>query len=38
MEGLFSVLSVPRVGQVHMFYRARLLHERFEHRDDVADG
>jgi ADP-ribose pyrophosphatase YjhB (NUDIX family) len=29
MEGLFSVLSVPRVGQVHMFYRARLLHERF---------
>ena len=22
MEGLFSVLSVPRVGQVHMFYRA----------------
>ncbi len=30
MEGLFSVLSVPRVGQVHMFYRARLLHERFE--------
>ena len=30
MEGLFSVLSVPRVGQVHLFYRARLLHERFE--------
>lgn len=30
MEGLFSVLSVPRVGQVHMFYRARLLNERFE--------
>ncbi len=30
MEGLFSVLSVPRVGQVHMFYRARLLNESFE--------
>ncbi len=30
IEGLFSVLSVPRVGQVHMFYRARLLHERFD--------
>ncbi len=30
MEGLFSVLSVPRVGQVHMFYRARLLNEGFE--------
>ena len=25
MEGLFTVLSVPRVGQVHLFYRARLL-------------
>ncbi len=30
IEGLFSVPSVPRVGQVHMFYRARLLHERFD--------
>jgi ADP-ribose pyrophosphatase YjhB (NUDIX family) len=25
LEGLFTVLSVPRVGQVHLFYRARLL-------------
>lgn len=25
MEGFFSLLNVPRVGQVHMFYRARLL-------------
>jgi hypothetical protein len=24
------VLSVPRVGQVHLFYRARLLDERFD--------
>jgi ADP-ribose pyrophosphatase YjhB (NUDIX family) len=30
MEGLLSVLSVPRVGQVHLFFRARLLSERFE--------
>ena len=29
MEGLFTVLSVPRVGQVHLFYRARLLSDRF---------
>lgn len=26
---LFSVLSVPRVGQVHLFYRAELLSEQF---------
>lgn len=25
MQGLFSVLSVVRVGQVHLFYRARML-------------
>jgi ADP-ribose pyrophosphatase YjhB (NUDIX family) len=30
IEGLFSVLSVPRVGQVHLFYRARLLNEHFD--------
>ena len=30
MEGLFTVLSVPRVGQVHLFYRARLLTDRFD--------
>jgi ADP-ribose pyrophosphatase YjhB (NUDIX family) len=29
MEGLFSMLSVPRVGQVHIFYRARLLNAEF---------
>lgn len=29
MEGLFTVLSVPRVGQVHLFYRARLLSDQF---------
>jgi ADP-ribose pyrophosphatase YjhB (NUDIX family) len=30
MEGLQSVLSVPRVGQVHLFYRAKLLSDRFD--------
>lgn len=30
MEPLFTVLSVPRVGQVHLFYRARLLSEVFD--------
>lgn len=25
LEGLFSVLNVARVGQVHLFYRARML-------------
>ena len=30
MGDLFSVLSVPRVGQVHLFFRARLLSDRFD--------
>jgi ADP-ribose pyrophosphatase YjhB (NUDIX family) len=30
MEALMSVLSVPRVGQVHLFYRARLLNAQFD--------
>ncbi|MBK0393103.1 NUDIX hydrolase [Ramlibacter algicola] len=30
LEGLISVISVPRVGQVHLFYVARLLSDRFE--------
>ncbi|MDH4375406.1 MAG: NUDIX hydrolase [Ramlibacter sp.] len=30
MEELLSILSVPRVGQVHLFFRARLLSERFD--------
>ena len=30
MEGLFSVISVVRVGQVHLFYRAKLLSDRFD--------
>lgn len=29
MQGLFSILSVARVGQVHLFYRARLLSDQF---------
>ncbi|HEX5806356.1 MAG TPA: NUDIX hydrolase [Macromonas sp.] len=30
MEGLFTLLNVVRAGQVHLFYRARLLSDRFE--------
>lgn len=30
MEGLFSVLSVPRVGQIHFFYLAKLLSDQFD--------
>jgi ADP-ribose pyrophosphatase YjhB (NUDIX family) len=30
LEELFTVLSVPRVGQVHLFFRARLLSDRFD--------
>ena len=29
MQGLYTVISVPRVGQVHLFYRARLLADTF---------
>lgn len=29
LEGLFTLLNVVRVGQVHLFYRARLLDDRF---------
>ena len=28
-DELFTLMNVPRVGQVHLFYRARLLSERF---------
>ena len=30
MESLFSMLNVERVGQVHLFYRARLLSDQFK--------
>ena len=30
MEGLFSILNVARVGQVHVFYLARLLSDTFD--------
>lgn len=29
LDDLFTVISVPRVGQVHLFYRARLLSDQF---------
>ena len=30
MENLFTVMSVPRVGQVHLYYRARLTSDVFD--------
>ena len=30
MESLFSILNVARVGQVHLFYTARLLGDQFD--------
>lgn len=30
MEGLFSLVNIARVGQVHIFYRARLLSDQFD--------
>ncbi|MGH6625943.1 MAG: NUDIX hydrolase [Burkholderiaceae bacterium] len=30
MEALFTVMNVVRVGQVHLFYRARLLSDQFK--------
>ena len=30
MQDLFTVMSVPRVGQVHLYYRARLTSEVFD--------
>jgi ADP-ribose pyrophosphatase YjhB (NUDIX family) len=30
LQGLFSLLNVTRVGQVHLFYRARLLSDHFK--------
>lgn len=30
LEGLFTIINVARVGQVHLFYRARLLSDKFD--------
>jgi hypothetical protein len=30
MEDLFTVMSVPRVSQVHLYYRARLTSDQFD--------
>jgi ADP-ribose pyrophosphatase YjhB (NUDIX family) len=30
MEDLFTVMSVPRVGQVHLYYRAKLTSDQFD--------
>ena len=37
MEGLQAVLSVPRVGQVHLYYRARLLSDVFAPGPETID-
>jgi ADP-ribose pyrophosphatase YjhB (NUDIX family) len=29
LQGLYTVISIPRVGQVHLFYRAKLLSDQF---------
>ena len=36
LEGLFSLVNVARVGQVHLFYRARLLSDRFNPWEEIA--
>jgi ADP-ribose pyrophosphatase YjhB (NUDIX family) len=30
VQDLFTVMSVPRVGQVHLYYLAQLSHDRFD--------
>lgn len=30
MQGIFALMNVAKVGQVHLFYRARLLSEKFD--------
>jgi ADP-ribose pyrophosphatase YjhB (NUDIX family) len=30
MQGLFTLVNVSRVGQVHLFYRAQLISDQFE--------
>ena len=38
MQGLFSILNVARVGQVHLFYRAQLLSEQFNHGHETIEA
>jgi ADP-ribose pyrophosphatase YjhB (NUDIX family) len=38
MQGLFSVISVPRVGQVHLFYRAKLTSDQFDPGFETQDA
>ena len=30
MQGIFALMNVAKVGQVHLFYRAKLLSEKFD--------
>lgn len=38
MQALFSVLSISRVGQVHLFYRAKLLSDQFNPGFETAEA
>lgn len=38
MGALFSLLNVPRVGQVHLFYRATLLNDQFNPGDETMEA
>lgn len=38
MGPLFSLLNVPRVGQVHLFYRATLLNDQFAPGDETIEA
>ena len=38
MEDLFTVMSVPRVGQVHLYYRARLTSDQFDPGHETMDA
>ena len=38
MQGLFSILNVARVGQVHMFYRARLTSDQFDPGNETIEA
>ena len=38
MQELFSIVNVQRVGQVHMFYRARLLSDQFNQGHETIEA
>jgi ADP-ribose pyrophosphatase YjhB (NUDIX family) len=38
MQGLYTVLNVVRVGQIHLFYRARMLSERLDPGNETLEA